>query len=272
MLPCGWVPRLDLPILVGRPFADENLRAGTIVLAGIVGGHADEFLSGAVIMLVNHVRLAAVDAQPLRLVVGNGGNGFEVGEARLDGIMELREARVVAVRTIEPVLVADFDIGELERPRVAFLRAARAPRRARITGDILNLLQRFLHVRFEIGARIDVHAAQRIAGVNGQHRFGLHVLAPFKKLQKAHSIRRAVTPRTGMTVAFFDQDQGSSSSQSESRPCCLRGSCRPENARTWVPSPPASASNLSGGRSGGRSKSAEKAKPDRATQFRVGRG
>ena len=82
-------------------------------------------------MLVDHVRLAAVDAQGLRLVVGDGGDGFEMGIPGLDGVVELREARVVAVRFIEPVFVADFDVGELERLRVAVLRAARAPRGAR---------------------------------------------------------------------------------------------------------------------------------------------
>src|SRR5208337_3861416 len=32
----------------------------------------------------------------------------------------------------------------------------------------------------------------------------LHVLAPFQEFQKSHSVGRAITPRTGMAVAFLD--------------------------------------------------------------------
>jgi hypothetical protein len=50
-----------------------------------------------------------VNAHVFRLIVANRGDDFEVRIPRLDRVVELSEPRVVALRFIEPIFVADFD-------------------------------------------------------------------------------------------------------------------------------------------------------------------
>ena len=62
---------------------------------------------------------------------------------------------------------------------MAVLGAHGAPLRARVAGQVFNFIEGVLHERREVRAGVDVHAFEGIAGVDRQHRFGLHVIAPF---------------------------------------------------------------------------------------------
>ena len=209
----GWllsgsrIPRLDSPVFMGGPFADENLRTGPVIFSGVVQRHLEKLIGRTVVMLVNHVGLAAMDPQVFGLVVGDAGNGFKLWIPRLDGVVELRKASVVAVGLVEPVFVADLDVSEFERRRVAVLRAPGAPRSVHIAGHIFDFLQRLLNERIEVRARVDVSAFKGIAAINCQYGLSFHVFAPLQKFQKPHSVSRAIAPRAGVAVALFNRTQ-----------------------------------------------------------------
>ena len=60
---------------------------------------------------------------------------------------------------------------------------------------VLDLVERVLHVRFEIRPRIHVRAFERVAGVHRQQRLGVHVLAPEQEFVEAQAVGRAIAPR-----------------------------------------------------------------------------
>ena len=91
---------------------------------------------------------------------------------------------------------------------MAVLRPLRAPLRIGAASHVFDFVQRILHERFQIRPQIDVRASEIIAGIDRQHRFGLHVLAPLKKFEQPHSIGRAIAPRTLMSVTLFDGANG----------------------------------------------------------------
>ena len=104
-------------------------------------------------MLVRHVGLAAVDVRSFRLVVANGGNDFKLRIPRLDRVIKLREACVVALRFVEPIFVADFNIVQFERRGMTVLGALARPTRVRVAGHIFDFIERILHERFEVRIR-----------------------------------------------------------------------------------------------------------------------
>ena len=109
--------------------------------------------------------------------------------------IELREALIVGARLVEPILVADLDVRQLEGRRVASLRPQRSPFRRGRTHHVLDLVERVLHVRFEIRSRIHVRPLERVARVYREQRLGVHVLAPEQELVEAKAVGRAITPR-----------------------------------------------------------------------------
>src|SRR5215471_18364316 len=98
-------------------------------------------------MLVDHVGLAAFDAQILGLLIGNGGNEFESRIASLDGVVKLGETIIIAKRAVEPIFIADFNVGELERGGMAVLRTPSAPPCVGSAGYIFDFLQRLFNER-----------------------------------------------------------------------------------------------------------------------------
>ena len=91
-------------------------------------------------MLVDHFRGEAADPLVLRVLEPHGGDDLEVGVARLDRGVELREPLIVRAGLIEEVLVAHFDIGQLEGRGVARLGAERSPLRRRRTRHVFDFV------------------------------------------------------------------------------------------------------------------------------------
>jgi hypothetical protein len=95
-----------------------------------------------------------------------GSDQLQFGVLRLDRFVELRVAAVVAARFVELVLVADFDISELEGLRMAALGAEAAPPGVNAAGHIFQLVQSVLHVGLESGAGFHMILSQRIAAID----------------------------------------------------------------------------------------------------------
>ena len=91
----------------------------TLQWAIVVGGVVEVLRGADVVVLVDHVRLHAFDRR--------GGDQLQVGILRLDRLVELRVAAVVAAGAVEPIFVADLDIGELEGRGMAVLERGRRP-------------------------------------------------------------------------------------------------------------------------------------------------
>ena len=92
----------------GGPLADEDFGAvavGLVVVVDVV----EELLGGAVVVVVDDVGRDAFD--------GRGGDDLEVRVLRLDGVVELGVAAVVAAGLIELVFVADLDVVQRGRAR-----------------------------------------------------------------------------------------------------------------------------------------------------------
>ena len=98
-----------------------------------------EVLRGAhVEVLVEHIGLQAFD--------GRGGDELQIGIFRLDGFVERRVALLVAAGLVEPVFVADFDIGELEGRGVAVFDALGAPFGVGSAGHVFDLVEGVLDI------------------------------------------------------------------------------------------------------------------------------
>ena len=82
---------------------------------------------------------------------------------------------------------------------MAILRALGSPLRRGVARDVLHLVHGVLHVGIKILARCDVFAAQRVAGVDREHRFDLQVLAPLQKFEQSKAVGRPVAPRRLMS-------------------------------------------------------------------------
>ena len=55
--------------------------------------------------------------------------------------------------------------------------------------DVFDLVQRVLHERLQVPGRASTCGlSQRVAGVDGQQRLHLQVLAPLQKLQQAQAV------------------------------------------------------------------------------------
>ena len=131
----------------GGPLAYQDLRAvavGGVVVVDVV----EELLGGAVVVVVDDVGRDAFD--------GRGGDELQVRVLRLDGLVELGVAAVVAAGAVEPVFVADLDVGEMEGRGVAVFGALGSPLCGGVAGDVLDLVERVLNVGLEVGAGVDV--------------------------------------------------------------------------------------------------------------------
>src|SRR5439155_20587977 len=71
------IPGLERRFVSG-PLADEDLRSAAIVLLVLPARHFQENVDGPVVVLVEHVRLDAVDTQTLRLLETDGRYYFEL--------------------------------------------------------------------------------------------------------------------------------------------------------------------------------------------------
>ena len=162
------------------PLADKDLRAVAIGLV-IVARFLEHALLALVIVVVDDVGLHAVHR--------HRGDDLHVWILALDRLVELRIAAVVGFLAVEIVLVADFDVAQLERLRMPVLRAYRAPLGLGVAGDVLDLFHPFLHVRIKIRTRLHQLASQRISRINSEHRFHAQVFAPLQEFQQAHAIR-----------------------------------------------------------------------------------
>ena len=146
-----------------------------------------------------------MDTHTLRLLETDGRDHFELRIPRLDGRIELREPLIVGTRLVEPILVAHLDVGQFERRRMASLRPQRSPFGRGRTHHVLDLVERVLHVWFEIRSRIHVRPLERIARVDRQQGLGVHVLAPEQEFVEAEPVGRAITPRRHVAGAFWQR-------------------------------------------------------------------
>ena len=111
-------------------------------------------------MVVDYVGGGAFD--------GSGGDDLQGWVALLDGFVELGVTGVVAAGTVEPVFIADFDVGEMEGFGVAVFGALCSPLCGSGAGDVLDLVEGVLDVGFEVGAGVDVVAEERVSGVDSE--------------------------------------------------------------------------------------------------------
>jgi hypothetical protein len=71
---------------------------------------------------------------------------------------------------------------------MSILHAFGAPLGVRAASHIFNFVECVLDIGLEIVPCLDVLAAERVAGIHGQHGLHLQVFTPFQKLQKAKAI------------------------------------------------------------------------------------
>ncbi len=109
---------------------------------------------------------------------------------------------------VEPVFVANFDIGKLERRGVAIFDALGSPPGVRAAGYVFDLIESILNERFEIGTGFHVLSAQRIAGVDRKHGVHLEVFAPFEEFEQAHSVGGVIHPGAGVCGAVDERADG----------------------------------------------------------------
>src|SRR5690348_14243039 len=107
-------------------------------------------------MIVQHVGTAGLDRRRR--------NELQARVTGFDRVVELSVTPVVAARAVEPVLIADLDVGKLERSRVSIPDAHCAPGRSRVAGHVFNLVQRVLYERLKARSGIDVLSAQGVPG------------------------------------------------------------------------------------------------------------
>jgi len=125
-------------------------------------------------MFIHHVGSAAGDAR--------SGYNLKPGVPRFDRVEKLREsASVTAGLAVEIILVSDFDILQRERRGMSVLGTPRTPSAARAAGDVLDFLQRLIHV--------DAHAATKSeACVYAEHWLDVQILAPFQEFEQPHPV------------------------------------------------------------------------------------
>ena len=116
---------------------------------------------------------------------------------------------------------------------MAGLRAQRSPLRGRRADHVLDLVERVLHVRFEVRSGIDVRALERVAGVDRQHRLGVHVLAPQQELVQPQAVRSSGSPTAPCARDGPRAARASSSTRTDRRSDRPRGSCRPGKRRNF---------------------------------------
>ena len=78
------------------------------------------------------------------------------GYCLFDGVVELREAGVVSAGRLVVLLVADFDVVECEGRGMAVAGALGAPFCGGVAGDVLDFVERVLHVGLEVRAGVHV--------------------------------------------------------------------------------------------------------------------
>ena len=113
----------------------------------------------------------------------------------LDGVVEHRvPVRVVAGgAAVEEVLVADLDVGHSERCRVPVGRAPRSPGGRHRAGRVLDLVQRVLDVRSQVGLGHD-GAVEGEPRQDGHHRGRAEILGELEVLQQAQAVVGPVAP------------------------------------------------------------------------------
>ena len=163
------------------PLADEDFGAaavGVVVVVYVV----EELLGGAVVVIVDDVGADAFD--------GGGGDELEVRVLLLDGFVELGVAGVVGAGPVELVLIADFDVGEVEGVRDGRpLGALGSPFGGNGAGDILDLFESFVNVRFKIragGYELLVRGCS--IGEDGEEGLHVEVFTPEEELEQAHAV------------------------------------------------------------------------------------
>ena len=180
---------------VGREFADVEIPA-----LPLVRREAVEVLDPPVQRLVG-VLVDDIDL-PRRVddaLVDAGDPGaqcdLQLRILRLDRLVEHCDPLTVTLATL---LVADLDVLQRERRRMAVLRAHGAPLRRSRANGILDRIECILDqtrqsVVFEVSAA--AHRA-RHADIDDEESVGAEVLAELQELVVAEAVRRPVTPRT----------------------------------------------------------------------------
>src|SRR6202042_2222373 len=113
---------------------------------------------------------------------------------RLNRFIELSVTSVISLSFVEIILVADFDVRQGERRGMPVFRTDCAPFRIRSAGHILDLIQRVLHVGFEIRAWLHYLSTERVTSIHGKKRPHTQVFTPVEEFKQAHSVCRVIAP------------------------------------------------------------------------------
>ena len=142
------------------------------------------------------------------MVIGHGGDQLQIRVFGLDGLVVLGVAVTVGSGFVEPIFVADLDVAQLEGRRVTVLHPLCTPLRVGVAGYVLDLIQSILDVGLQIGSRLYELLLHGVAGINGQQRLHLEVLAPLQELEQAHAVAGAIVPGTGVGRAIHQGADG----------------------------------------------------------------
>ena len=189
---------------VGRELADVQLPR-----RARVGGEAVEVLDRPVHrlvgMLVDDVdRSGDVDGSLIDAGDPRAQRDLDLRVFRLDRRVELRDTLAVARAAL---LVADLDVLQRERPRVAVLRPLRAPLRRGRADRVFDGVERVLDQHRQIGIRQERAAPERArhAGVHDPQRVGADVFRELQELVVPEAVRAPVAPRAVGAAARFDR-------------------------------------------------------------------
>jgi hypothetical protein len=141
------------------------------------------------------MRVPNCAGRQLHLVLGvfieHGRNIRNIRVLGLESVVQDIPAIRICVR--EPILIADFDVLDLERLRVTVLGSLFAPSGCGIAHAVLELIKSFLEDNVHSllrPVRVSLPiCSQGEAGIDSKYRLHLHVLAPLKILEQAQSIR-----------------------------------------------------------------------------------
>src|SRR5262249_49334097 len=134
----------------------------------------------------------------------SGGDHFDPGVFRLDRVIEQREAvAIIAARFIEQILVADFDIAEVERRRMPVVCALGAPGGLCVTDGRLDGVECILYVGAKLWFRYDL-TIERITREQTQDSGRTEIVTHLQILMEPQPVAGEVTPWPIMARSFSD--------------------------------------------------------------------
>jgi hypothetical protein len=97
-------------------------------------------------VFIKNIRGPASDA--------GGGNHLKFGIGRFDRVVELSKTTIIIAGTVEEVFVADLDVLNTKRLRMAICRALCSPVSIGSAGSVFDFIDGILYVRRQVRSRI----------------------------------------------------------------------------------------------------------------------